>query len=166
MNRRRPTNIDALNRNWVKLGLLNLIISVSVSLIVILSFGNSEKQIDMDQFQDQVTTLHQEISKVILLVLSFFQSKYLHIYIAILLGLPLHKSKRGFIRKKLQKMRYEFFERNSIEATKISIANSASTSTTPNPDQSSTTMVAKNTKLIKSNMLFCHCGTISQTELK
>ena len=75
MNRRRPTNIDALNRNWVKLGLLNLIISVSVSLIVILSFGNSEKQIDMDQFQDQVTTLHQEISKVVLLVLSFFQSK-------------------------------------------------------------------------------------------
>ena len=47
-------------------------------------------------------------------------------------------------------MQNEFLERNSIEATKTSIANSPLTSTTPNPDQTSIAMVAKNTKLIKS----------------
>ena len=83
--------IDALNRNWVKLALLNIVISVSVSLIVFLSLGKSENQSDTKQFQNQVTILHQEISKVRLLVLKFYQSKYLHVTnITILLGLPLH----------------------------------------------------------------------------
>ena len=48
-------------------------------------------------------------------------------------------------------MRNEFLERNSIEATKTSIANLPLTSTTPNPDHSSiSAMVANNTKLIQS----------------
>ena len=61
--------IDALNRNWVKLALLNIVISVSVSLIVFLSLRKSEKQSDTKQFQNQVQILHQEISKVKFLVL-------------------------------------------------------------------------------------------------
>ena len=75
MNRRRPMRIDALNRNWVKLALLNIVISVSVSLIVFLSLGKSEKQSATKQFQDQVTILHQEISKVRLLVFTILPVK-------------------------------------------------------------------------------------------
>ena len=75
MNRRRPMRIDALNWNWVKLALLNIVISVSVSLIVFLSLGKSEKQSATKQFQDQVTILHQEISKVRLLVFTILPVK-------------------------------------------------------------------------------------------
>ena len=67
MNRGRPMRIDSLNRSWVKLALLNIVISVSVSLIVFLSFGKSVKQSDTKELQNQVTVLHQEISKVSLL---------------------------------------------------------------------------------------------------
>ena len=75
MNRKRPMRIDTLNRNWVKLALLNIVISVSVSLIVFLSLGKSEKQSATKQFQDQVTILHQEISKVRLLVFTILPVK-------------------------------------------------------------------------------------------
>ena len=140
--------IDALNRNWVKLALLNIVISVSVSLIVFLSLGKSEKQSATKQFQDQVTILHQEISKVRLLVFTILPvkisscqpiSQFCQVYHYI-------NQKEVSYEKELQKMQNEFLERNSIEATKTSIA----TSTTPNPDQTSIAMVAKNTKLIKS----------------
>ena len=103
MNRGRPMRIDSLNRSWVKLALLNIVISVSVSLIVFLSFGKSVKQSDTKELQNQVTVLHQEISKVSLLDWSFFKSKYLYGNITIVLGLPLHKSKGGFIWERITK---------------------------------------------------------------